>query len=219
MEVAKRTEADKKGGHLAKLKNSQFVLRESAQCPDDDIDDFQNIKKHKFFNTNNIWLNLKSLKKNMELKDNILGLPMIVNKKTIDPRDSKTRTVYQLETAMGSAISVFEGATAIEVPRSRFAPVKTTEDLLAVRSDNYILTDDYRIIVNPRRELSPLTVSLDKKFFKLVDDLDERIPTPPSLIECEKLNVKGNYYFGEGLKLKGEVNLVNEGDEKITINK
>ncbi|MCB0748096.1 MAG: UTP--glucose-1-phosphate uridylyltransferase [Ignavibacteriae bacterium] len=217
MEVANRTEADKKGGHLAKLKDGQLVLRESAQCKKEDEVDFQNIKKHKFFNTNNIWVNLKSLKKILEENNNILGLQMIVNKKTVDPRNHNSESVFQLETAMGSAISVFKGASALVVPRSRFAPVKTTEDLLAVKSDNYILTEDYNVIVNPERRLKPLHVKLDHKYYKHVDQIEERIPFPLSLIECEELSISGDYKFGKNIKLKGKIHLTNTSDKQIVI--
>ncbi|MCB9259618.1 MAG: UTP--glucose-1-phosphate uridylyltransferase [Ignavibacteriales bacterium] len=209
MEVADRTEADKKGGHLAKLSNGQLILREAAQCPENDINDFQNIQKHKYFNTNNIWINLKALKKLMEENNNILGLPMIVNKKTVNPREPKSAKVFQLETAMGSAISTIKSATALVVPRTRFAPVKTTEDLLAVRSDNYILTEDFRVVVNPERKLKPLKISLDSNYYKLVDDLDNRIPNPPSLVQCEELTIKGNFKFGSNIKIVGKVKLEN----------
>ncbi len=217
MEVADRTEADKKGGHLAKLKNGQFILRESAQCPEEDINEFQNIDKHKYFNTNNIWVNLKSLKNILKEKNNILGLPMIVNKKTVNPKDSNSTKVFQLETAMGSAISVFEGATALAVPRTRFAPVKTTADLLSVRSDNYILTEDYKVIPNPERKLKPIVIDLDSKFYKLVDDMTERFPEAPSLIECEKLTVNGDFKFGRNIKLIGNIEFVNENNYQIFI--
>ncbi|MCB0168132.1 MAG: UTP--glucose-1-phosphate uridylyltransferase, partial [Anaerolineae bacterium] len=126
MEVADRTEADKKGGHLAQRPDGQLILRESAQCPSDDMASFQDVSRHKYFNTNNLWLNLPALKAMLQAKDNILGLPMIRNSKTVDPRDSGSTPVYQLETAMGSAIGIFQGAGAIRVPRTRFAPVKTT---------------------------------------------------------------------------------------------
>jgi len=217
MEVASRTAADKKGGHLAKYSNGQLLLRESAQCPEQDLDEFQNISKHKYFNTNNIWINLNALKNILEEKNNILGLPMIVNKKTVNPKDSDSTQVYQLETAMGSAISVFKGATALAVPRTRFAPVKTTEDLLAVRSDNYILTDDFKVILNPKRNLKPLVVSLDSKYYKLVDDMTERFPEAPSLIDCEELDIKGDYKFGRNIKLIGKVSLNNTTEKQIVI--
>ena len=153
----------------------------------------------------------------MNAKNNILGLPMIVNKKTVNPRDAKSENVFQLETAMGSAISVFENAAALQVPRSRFAPVKTTDDLLAVRSDNYILTDDFRVVENPKRTLDPLVVSLDKKYYKLVDDLDKRIPNAPSLVDCEKLTIQGDYKIGMNAKLLGKVHLINKSEQQIKI--
>ena len=217
MEVTNRTEADKKGGHLAKHSNGQLILREAAQCHVEDESEFQNIDKHKFFNTNNIWINLKSLKNILEDNNNILGLPMIVNKKTVDPRNLKSQSVFQLETAMGSAISVFKNASAVVVPRTRFAPVKTTDDLLAVRSDNYILTEDFRVIVNPIRKLNPLYVKLDPKFYKHVDELDDKIPHPLSLVDCEKLIVHGNYSFGKNIKIVGNVKLENHSNEQMVI--
>jgi UTP--glucose-1-phosphate uridylyltransferase len=118
---------------------------------------------------------------------------------------------------MGSAISVFKGATALAVPRTRFAPVKTTEDLLSVRSDNYILTDDFKVILNPERKLKPLVVNLDTKYYKLVDDMTERFPVVPSLIECEELDIKGDYKFGKNVKFIGKVSLNNTSKEQIRI--
>ena len=212
MEVAARTEADKKGGHIAKQLNGKFLLRETAQCSNEDVTKFQDVNIHKYFNTNNLWINLVELKKLMSAKNNILKLPMIVNKKTVNPKDSKSKEVFQLETAMGSAISVFDNATALAVPRTRFAPVKTTEDLLAVRSDNYILTEDFKVIINPGRKLKPLTIDLDNKYYKLVDELDSRIPDAPSLVNCESLNIIGEHILGNGVKLQGKVSLVNKSD-------
>ena len=143
MEVADRTEADRKGGHLAFDAQGGFLLRESAQCPVQDLNHFQNVEKYRFFNTNNLWINLNALDELLRAKDGVLGLPMIRNAKTVDPRVHDSTPVYQLETAMGAAISVFEGAGAVRVPRSRFAPVKTTNELLAVQSDAYVMQDDF----------------------------------------------------------------------------
>jgi len=216
MEVADRTEADKKGGHLARLRhNQQLILRESAQCPRDDMDDFQDITRHKYFNTNNLWLNLPALKSVLQAKNNILGLPMIRNGKTVDPRDSASPPVYQLETAMGSAIAIFEGAGAVRVPRARFAPVKTTNDLLAIRSDAYILTDDFHIIQNPRRKLGQIVVSLDAYYYKLIDEMEARFPNgAPSLVGCGNLHIDGDIKFGPNVTLKGNIWLTNESDRQ-----
>ncbi len=150
MEVAEKTPADEKGGHLARLRNGRLILRESAQCPREDLAAFQDIRRYRFFNTNNIWVNLEHLKA-LIAKHRIIDLAMIVNPKTVDPRDEKSPPVYQIETAMGSAISLFEGAVAVNVPRARFLPVKTCNDLLAVRSDCFVYSEREGLRINPAR--------------------------------------------------------------------
>jgi len=218
MEVADRTEADKKGGHLAQLPNKQLILRESAQCPPEDVSVFQDITHHKYFNTNNLWLNLSALKEVLNQKDNILGLPMIRNLKTVDSQDPNSPSVYQLETAMGSAITVFPNAQAVRVPRTRFAPVKTTNDFLAVGSDAYIITDDFRVILNPQRTLPPPVINLDPDYYKLIKDMETRFPHgSPSLIACEQFTVKGDIKFGRDIIIQGNVKLINQSAEQIII--
>jgi UTP--glucose-1-phosphate uridylyltransferase len=158
------------------------------------------------------------LKKALEEHDGILGLPLIRNEKTVDPRDETSPVVYQLETAMGSAISVFSDAAVMRVPRSRFAPVKTTDDLLAVRSDAYILGDDMRLVVNPERTLEKLVVELDPEHYRLIDDFNKRFPEgPPSLRGCESLSVHGDIRFGCGVVLRGRVELNNDSGEQRVI--
>jgi UTP--glucose-1-phosphate uridylyltransferase len=220
MEVADRTEADRKGGHLARRREGGgLVLREIAQTPDDDADSFQDVSRHRFFNTNTLWVNLRALADLMDEREGVLGLPMIVNRKTVDPSDPDSPPVIQLETAMGAAIDVFDGAAAVRVPRERFAPVKTTNDLLVVRSDAYVLTDDARVVVSPERtgEALPL-VDLDARYFKLLRDFDERFPAgAPSLVECERLTVKGDVLFGSRVKVRGSVTVEQDGDEQLRI--
>ncbi|MFT7585217.1 MAG: UTP--glucose-1-phosphate uridylyltransferase, partial [Cellvibrionaceae bacterium] len=213
MEVADRTAADRKGGHLAvRAEDGQLILRESAQCAEEDVDAFQDINVHKYFNTNNLWVNLVALKKAMEARNYVLGLPMIRNSKTVNPRDKNSEKVYQLETAMGSAIAVFGGAGAIRVPRTRFAPVKTTGDLLAVRSDCYVLTDDHRIVPNPARELDQIVVKLDPDQYKLIDQMEAAFPQgAPSLIKANTFTVNGKFVFGRNVKIEGYVSLENSG--------
>jgi UTP--glucose-1-phosphate uridylyltransferase len=219
MEVADRTEMDKKGGHLAKRKrDGQLVLRELAQCPEDDLDSFQDIERYRYFNTNNLWINLEAFQKVMEEQDYQMGLPMIRNRKTVDPRDSCSTPVYQLETAMGSAIAVFKGSQAVRVPRTRFAPVKKTDDLLVVRSDVYLLSDDFEVIQNPERSTKAPVVELDGRFYKFVSDLDARFPQgAPSLLECERLRVEGDFLFEENVICRGEVELRNDSEDQVSI--
>ena len=218
MEVAERTEADKKGGHLAQRPDGQLLLRESAQCPREDEHAFQDITRHRFFNTNNLWINLPVLRELMEERDDILGLAMICNSKTIDPRDKSSTPVWQLETAMGAAIEVFEGAGAVRISKTRFAPIKKCSDLLDVRSDNYVLTDDFQVLANPERELGRAVINLDDEYYKFVDDLEARFPFgPPSLLACERLTVKGDVTFGRDVVLEGEVSLVNDTGTPVTV--
>jgi UTP--glucose-1-phosphate uridylyltransferase len=212
MEVADRTEADRKGGHIARRRDGGLELREIAQTPDDDVDAFQDVRRHRFFNTNNLWLDLRALAEVMDARGGVLGLPMIVNRKTVDPRDSSSPAVIQLETAMGAAIGVFEGARALRVPRTRFAPVKTTNDLLALRSDAYVLTDEAHVTLAPERDGPPL-VDLDDRFFKRVGDFDARFSDgAPSLLECRELAVAGDVAFGSEVVVRGSVRVENDGD-------
>ena len=214
MEVADRTAADRKGGHLARRPDGGLVLREIAQTPEADVEAFQDITRHRFFNTNTLWIDLRALAGVLAERDGVLGLPMIVNRKTVDPGDSGSTPVVQLETAMGAAIDVFDGARAVRVPRERFAPVKTTDDLLALRSDAYELTRDARIALAPQRrgDGAPL-VQLDPKFFKLVRDFDARVPAgPPSLVEAQRLTVRGDVAFGAGVVVRGAVTIEHSGD-------
>ena len=219
MEVCEKTPADRKGGHPAVLKETGLlVLRETAQTPEDDLERFSDIDRWQYFNTNNLWVNLRALAAVLDENDGVLGLPMIVNRKTVDPGDKSTPEVFQLETAMGAAVGVFEGAKTLVVPRRRFAPVKTTSDLLVLRSDAYVLTDD--CLVEPSPELSgglPL-VELDSDYYKLLRDFDARFPAgPPSLVACTRLKVEGDVRFGRGVVVRGEVEVENEGSDQLVI--
>ncbi len=218
MEVADRTQMDRKGGHLAQRPDGQLILRESAQCPEADLDAFQDINRHRYFNTNNLWFHLPSLQRVMQAQDYQLGLPIIRNQKTVDPRDGSSTAVYQLETAMGSAIAIFAGAQAVRVGRERFAPVKTTNELVAVRSDAYDLTADFRVVPAAGRHMRRFVVNLDPQYYKFVCDLAERFPQgPPSLRQCTRFEVYGDVYFGHGVVCRGEVMVINESDHPVTI--
>jgi len=203
LEAADRTAADRKGGHLCHLRNGRLALRESAQCPPEAEAAFQDVSRYRYFNTNNVWLHLPALSELLTEHKGFLPLPTIVNSKTLDPRDPSSPPVVQLETAMGTAISLFPRAAAIRVPRHRFSPVKNTNDLLAVRSDAYELTEDSRVVLHPDRATPPV-VRLDERFYKLVDEFDRRFPAgPPSLLRCSSLVVEGDISFGAGVVVEG----------------
>jgi UDP-N-acetylglucosamine pyrophosphorylase len=211
MECTRRTAADRKGGHLAKRKSDgRLLLREVAQCPDHDIDAFQDIDRHRYFNTNNLWLRLDRLKEQLAADSGVLPLPTIRNRKTVDPRDKKSTPVIQLESAMGAAIECFAGAAAIDVPRSRFAPVKTTADLLALRSDAYEILENGQVRLHPSRDGVPPVVTLPDTY-KLVDSIADMVV--PSLLKCCSLKINGPVRFEPGVVIEGDVEFHHDGGE------
>jgi UTP--glucose-1-phosphate uridylyltransferase len=213
MEVAQRTPVDRKGGHLARHKNGRFILREAAQCPENEQDMFQDIQRYQYFNTNNIWVHLKALKTLFD-QQKIIHLPLILNPKTLDPRDESSPAIYQIESAMGAAISLFEGATAIDVPRTRFYPVKTSNDLLAVRSDCFVYNIDESLRINPirfkRNKPDVTKVDLDPKYYGKIDDLEKRFRNGiPSLVDCDALTIEGDVLFEKDVRIRGSVTIKN----------
>jgi UDP-N-acetylglucosamine pyrophosphorylase len=213
MEVAERTAADRKGGHLAQA-DGKLILRERAQCPDFDLPAFEDIQRHRFFNTNNLWIRLDALDELLKKFDGFIPLPVIRNEKNVDPRIKSSPKVIQLETAMGSAIECFEKAGAIVVPRSRFAPVKATSDLLGLRSDACVLTEDWQMVLAPARRGIPPSIDLDGDHYKLMDQFDEKLHDGvPSLIDCQELVVRGPVHFNHGNKFQGKVKITNRSQE------
>jgi UTP--glucose-1-phosphate uridylyltransferase len=202
LEAVRGTPADRKGGHLACYQD-RLVLRETAQVPDGDAS-FTDIERWRWYNTNNIWLDLHALKDLQAADPAAPDLPLIVNRKTVDPRDPESTSVIQLESAMGAAIGSIPGAQAIYVPRSRFAPVKTTDDLLLVRSDAYELTSDGQM--RPGFDGQEPVVTLDESYFKLLPDFERRFPAgAPSLRRCRRFEVQGDVTFGANVVAVGEV--------------
>ena len=223
MEVTARTAADRKGGHLAQSPDGRLLLREIAQCPPEEIAQFQDIDRYRLFNTNNLWIHLPSLQILLDERDGFLDLPMIVNNKPVDPSRPDSPPVYQLETAVGLAISEFDGAQAIQVPRDRFLPVKRCNDLLALRSDAYRLNRQQRVELDPRRGTDSFPpgaphVELDDRFYQFIDQIEARFPHgPPSLIRCRSLTIKGPYTFGASVTVEGDVTLTNDSDTPIAV--
>jgi len=217
IEVADRTAADRKGGHLARRGDGLLVLREIAQTPDEDRVAFADIERHRFFNTNNIWLDLQAVSAALG-DDGVIDLPMIVNRKTVDPSDAGSTPVVQLESAIGAAIAAIPGARAIRVPRSRFLPVKTSDDLLVLRSDAYELTADGQLaLVADCQGRAPL-VELDGDYFRLIADFEARFAKgAPSLVAAERLSVKGDVSFGEAVTVSGAVTVEAAAGESLQV--
>jgi UDP-N-acetylglucosamine pyrophosphorylase len=217
MEVAVRTPSDRKGGHLAQ-RNGKLLLRESAQCLEEDSAAFQDVHRHRFFNTNSLWIRLDALKQLLDRSGGFVPLPLIKNSKTLDPRDKTSPPVFQLETAMGAAIESFDGAGAIVVPRARFSPVKTTADLVALRSDAYAITQDWRLVLANGEASEPPTIDLDPAYYKLVDQLEDKFQNGvPSLKGCRELRVRGPIRFRQDNCFQGVVNLTNPLNESLQL--
>ncbi|SHJ67130.1 UTP--glucose-1-phosphate uridylyltransferase [Halodesulfovibrio aestuarii] len=209
MEVTERTENDSKGGHLAKHNSGRLILREVSQCPECDLEHFQDIRKHSLFNTNNIWINLVELKNNLK-KNGLPKLPLILNPKTVNPHDASSTPVYQVESAMGAAISHFTNAQAIITSRDRFIPVKRTDDLLKVMSDYYLIDHSGTLKLNEANITQNLQVNLDPRYYSKFDNIYEKFKKGvPSLASCSKLGITGDIVFNPSVSLLGDVTLDN----------
>ena len=206
IEAVRRTPSDRKGGHFARRKaDGRIVLRESAQTSDADKAALGDLERHRFCSTNNLWFDLVRMRDEIIRRDGVLGLPLIRNEKNVDPGDPSSPRVIQIETAMGAAIEVFSDSRTIEVGRNRFVPVKTTNDLLVLRSDAYDLGADF--VLDQVPDELPF-VDLDDDHYKVVEEFDKHFPAGvPSLKGAESLVVKGDWTFGQGVRVQGAAKL------------
>lgn len=210
MEVTKRTQNDCKGGHIARHNDGHLVLREIRQCHENDLNDFQNIQRHGLFNTNNIWINLVELKKSIH-QHGIPKLPLIITPKPINPHDKSSTPVFQLESAMGSAVSYFPGAETVITNRDRFIPVKKTDDLLKVMSDYYLLQPSGKLTFNAANITENLKVDLDPDHYSTFDNIYDKFRYGiPSLTSCSKLGIQGDVIFNPSVSLVGDVSIDNQ---------
>jgi len=216
MEVVEGTEADRKGGHIARRRaDGRLLLRETAQA--DDPASFRDFHRWRFYNSNNLWIDLRALAALLDAGGGVIDLPLIVNRKRVDGADPASPEVVQLESAMGAAIGAFDGARAVRVPRTRFAPVKTTDDLLVLRSDVYRLTNDAHVERAPERDDEPF-VALDPDHFKTIAEFDARFPAgPPSLVACDRFVVRGDVTFGARVVARGSVEVQAPAGEPLHI--
>ncbi|XP_044730624.1 UTP--glucose-1-phosphate uridylyltransferase-like [Chrysoperla carnea] len=219
MEVTDKTRADVKGGTLIQYENKLRLL-EIAQVPKEHVDDFKSIKRFKFFNTNNIWAKLSAIERIMQSdKTNngtmALNLEVIVNAKTLP----NGMDVIQLETAVGAAMKSFENSIGINVPRSRFLPVKTTSDLLLVMSNLYTLSRNGTLNMSALRNFPTMTpiVKLGENHFSKVRDFLSRFESIPDLVELDHLTVSGDVTFGRRISLKGTVIIIANHGDRIDI--
>ncbi|ESW13954.1 hypothetical protein PHAVU_008G240600 [Phaseolus vulgaris] len=208
MEVTPKTLADVKGGTLISYEE-RVQLLEIAQVEDEHVNEFKSIEKFKIFNTNNLWVNLNAVKRLVEA--DALKMEIIPNPKEVDGIK-----VLQLETAAGAAIRFFDKAIGINVPRSRFLPVKATSDLLLVQSDLYTLENGFVIRNKARTNPENPSIELGPEFKKVSNFLG-RFKSIPSIVELDTLKVAGDVWFGAGVILKGKVSIVAKPDVKLEV--
>ncbi|VDD76423.1 unnamed protein product [Mesocestoides corti] len=194
MEVTAKTKADHKGGTLVHYKG-ELRLLELAQVPKEHMKDFLSPNKFNIFNTNNLWINLESM--NSRIRTKTLQMDLIVNRKAL----KNGMRIIQLEEAVGAAIRSFKKPMGLKVPRSRFLPVKKTSDLVLLKSDLFSSSDG-NLIISPYRSISTLPIVNLSKHFQSVQDLHQRIPNIPSMIELNHLTVFGDVTFGKNVVLK-----------------
>jgi UTP--glucose-1-phosphate uridylyltransferase len=214
IEAVRRTANDRKGGHFARrTSDGRIVLRETAQTLPEDQEALANLERHRFCSTNNLWFDLRAMKQALDVRDGILGLPLIRNEKTVDPGDPSTPKVIQVETAMGAAVEIFPDSALIEVGRDRFVPVKTTNDLLVLRSDVYDIGSDF-VLDQVAADLP--YVDLDRDIYRVVAEFDKRFPAgTPSMKKATKLTVDGDITFGAHVQVVGDVELETSSAERI----
>lgn len=209
MEVTDKTKADIKGGTLIDYDGTVRLL-EVAQVPGEHMEDFKSIKKFKIFNTNNLWINLKAIKR--VVANGELNLEVIVNQKTLESGEK----IVQLETAVGAAVKHFKGSHGVNVPRSRFLPVKSTSDLFLVTSDLYYLNHG-NLTMNPKRQFTFVPLVKLGDHFKKVQHFLSRFASPPHILELDHLTVTGDVTFGHDVTLKGTVIIVANHGSRIDI--
>ncbi len=214
IEAVRRTPSDRKGGHFARRKtDGRIVLRESAQTLDEERSALADLDRHRFTSTNNLWFDLAAMQEALDVRSGILGLPLIRNVKNVDPADPSSPEVIQIETAMGAAIEVFDNSRTIEVGRDRFVPVKTTNDLLVLRSDVYDIGRDF--VLDQTSDVIPF-VDLDGDVYRYVGEFDKRFPEgAPSMKDATELTVEGDWTFGPGVRVVGKVSLEADSAQRV----
>ncbi|MEN8200209.1 MAG: UTP--glucose-1-phosphate uridylyltransferase [Thermodesulfobacteriota bacterium] len=213
MEVTRKTEVDVKGGAPAFIGGHPGLL-EIAQVDPEHEEEFQDIERFRYFNTNNLWIDMEAVRD--KLLSDRLKIPTILNPKTILGED-----VIQVETAMGAAMGAFSNPSAIAVPRSRFFPIKKMKDLLILQSDAFLLDEQYRILPNPGRppSLPFLPDVVFKDGFMEDNELNNWFADPAtlSLVDARALRVSGNVYFEKDVTVKGSVEVSPDKEEQLRI--
>eukprot|EP01132_Coremiostelium_polycephalum_P008401 gene8401-10317_t len=205
LEVTNRINTDSTGGILMSYKEKLHLL-ELSQVRQDKLKRF---KDFKYWNTNNIWVNLKSVQS--LLKEDKLVLDWIVAYPSEDHK-----TMVQLETPAGMGIQNFQNSVAIFVPRDRYRPIKSTSQLLLAQS-NLFQFEHGQVVLNPKREATDIPLVKLGEDFQTISEYEKRFKSIPDMLELDHLTVSGDVYFGSKCTLKGTVIIVANHGERIDI--
>lgn len=195
MEATPKTKADIKGGIIVS-DNNRVKLIEIAQVDSSQHQLFFDRDQFKSFNTNNLWVKISSLIDC--IKENKLQLDPIFNHKQI-----KGTPVIQFETAMGSAIQSFDNAAVLTVPRTRFFPIKTVNDVFLLLSDCFDIEDGK---IQQSSEKVPERINI-LNACESVAELKNRFPVIPSLKNCKQLTLEGPCSCKNSTQIHGHVSI------------
>ena len=209
MEVTDKTKADVIGGTLIKYKEKLRLL-EISQVPKDYVEDFKAVSKFRIFNTNNLWVQLPAIKNLVE--SHMLCMEIITNNTQINNGDK----IIELSTAIGAAVKCFNHSIGVNVPRSRFLPVKTCSDLLLVMSNLYNMSNG-TLLMSSQRQFSTTPFVKLGNYFKKVKEFLKRFDGIPDIIDLDHLTVAGDVTFGRGIVLRGTVIIIANHGERIDI--
>jgi len=204
MEVTPKTKQDRQGGVLVDYLGKPMLV-ETGQAPEHKRAALESLRTFSKHNTNNLWASARRVK---ELVDTgALQTQVTVNRREVDGVEA-----LQLETAAGAAIACFRRAVGLEVDRSRFLPVKSTSDLLAIQSNLFDIKHGALLVSSARQVTSPPVVRLGPEFSRLRDYAVRFAAGLPDMVELDHLTVSGDVLFGRGVVLRGTVIIVaNEG--------
>ncbi|VDN99622.1 unnamed protein product [Rodentolepis nana] len=105
---------------------------------------------------------------------------------------------------------------ALKVPPKRMLSIKSTSDLLILRSDIFEASCSGLILSPRRKSLDLPTIKLGSRL-KSIEDLQRRIPSTPSMVNLSHLTLSGDIYFERNVILKGSVKILAKNNETIVI--
>ena len=165
----------------------------SAQVPDDDADAFQDIARHTFFNTNNLWVDLRALQAVhggaraacIGPADDRQPQDRRPERLRLDRRSCSWRPRWARRSASSTAPGAARAADPVRAGEDDQRPARAA--LGRIRADG-----------RPRRRAgrepgaTRRSSTLDDAYYKLLRDFEERFAAgAPSLVEAERLKVVG----------------------------